>query len=103
MLRDPSARGPNSIRPLNQPMIFSSASRPGYGSKESGPVVPLVDGPFRAEDLLDLFIRRKGLSRSTRPFATQFRATPPARQRFSNPVSRCDVRTIRSMTSSHTT
>ncbi len=25
MLRDPSARGPNSIRPWNQPITFSSA------------------------------------------------------------------------------
>src|SRR5437867_8144287 len=38
-----------------------------------------------------------------RPLATQFNATPPARHRLSMPVSRCSVRTMRSMTSSHTT
>src|SRR2546422_7543790 len=39
--------------------------------------------------------RLKGPSRKIRPLATQLSATPPARQRFSSPVSRCTVRAIR--------
>ncbi len=36
MLRPPSDRGPNSMRPLNQPMIFSSAMWPATVSKSCG-------------------------------------------------------------------
>jgi hypothetical protein len=43
MLRDPRARGPNSIRPSNQPTIFSSASR-----------VILVEPLIRCPDLLQV-------------------------------------------------
>ena len=41
-------------------------------------------------------------SRRIRPLATQFSATPPARQRFFMPVCRCTCRGQRSMTSSVT-
>ena len=41
-------------------------------------------------------------SRSTLPFATQLSATPPARQRFSAPVSAASERVSRSTTSSVT-
>ena len=43
-----------------------------------------------------------GPSRSRRPLPTQFSATPPARQRFSSPVSRWRCRAMRSMISSVT-
>ncbi len=55
MLREPSARGPNSIRPSNQPTIFSSArGARRRGSSSSSPVEPLVHGARRSEDSLDL-------------------------------------------------
>jgi hypothetical protein len=43
-----------------------------------------------------------GVSRITRPLATQFNATPPAMQRLVRPVSRWMYLTILSTTSSHT-
>jgi hypothetical protein len=48
-------------------------------------------------------IRLNGPSRSSRPLPTQFKATPPAMQRSSRPVSLCAVRAMRSMISSQTT
>jgi hypothetical protein len=44
----------------------------------------------------------KGVSRITRPFATQFKATPPAMQRLVSPVSLWMWFAMRSTTSSQT-
>ena len=143
MLRAPSARGPNSMRPWNQPTTFSVGEQPGdaleqrrrrssrsYGaprsrrgsasissSDERGAEVGALHRvaarrPTRAR-LAELPVpdraaprrarrrrrrppagsrgRSNGPSRRSRPLPTQLSATPPARQRFSSPVSRCAV------------
>ena len=55
MLRAPSARGPNSIRPSNQPTIFSSARSAATRVEQLGPVEPLVAGAAAVfEERLDL-------------------------------------------------
>ena len=143
MLRAPSARGPNSMRPWNQPTTFSSASscgdvaiehlvvvdsarrrrRPSRGTlsisssenagRASEPRMRVGCAMRRrgvAEELVpDRRARRRarrprrrrpagsrgrsnGPSRRIRPLPTQFSATPPARQRFSLPVSRARAR-----------
>ena len=67
MLRAPSARGPNSIRPLNQPTIFSSASsRATVSQQRRARSSRSYGAPDRLEERLDLRVGERR-ARGTRP------------------------------------
>ena len=60
MLRLPSARGPNSMRPSNQPTIFPSASSDATRSVSSSRVSLSKPAPDRRQVLLDLVVGEDG-------------------------------------------